>query len=154
MPVEDFITPSNHVYVEDAYREIVKTPLRRRGFPPKLTDSEVITMEIIGEFMGKDQDKSIWRYFHAHWHCWFPDLGSRSNFVKQSANLWHLKGLVQQHLVEKMNALEQAIHLVDGFPMPVCNTPVLLEVIAFKGKRGIAIVPQKTKNTTVLKVMF
>jgi len=41
MPVEDFII---YVYccVEDVCRE-------------------VITMEIVGEFMGKDQDKSLWR---------------------------------------------------------------------------------------------
>ena len=66
LPVEDFII---YVYccVEDVYRELVKTPLRCRGFQPKLTDSEVITMEIMGEFMGKDQDKSMWQYFQSHW---------------------------------------------------------------------------------------
>jgi hypothetical protein len=57
MPIEDFII---HVYccVEEIYRQLVKTPLRRRGFQPKLTDSEAITPEIVGEFIGKDQDKS------------------------------------------------------------------------------------------------
>ncbi len=44
-------------------------------------------MELVGEFMGEDQDKSIWRYFRNHWHDWFPNLGSRSTFVKQSAAL-------------------------------------------------------------------
>jgi hypothetical protein len=42
-------------------------------------------MEIVGEFMGKACDKSIWRYFHNPWHHYFPDLGSRCNFVKQRA---------------------------------------------------------------------
>jgi len=27
-------------------------PLRQRGFVPKLADSEVITMEVVGEFFG------------------------------------------------------------------------------------------------------
>jgi hypothetical protein len=31
--------------------------LRIYGFKPKLTDSEDITMEIVGEVMGKNQDK-------------------------------------------------------------------------------------------------
>jgi hypothetical protein len=35
---------------------------------PKLSDAEVITMEIVGEFMVKDQDKGIWRYFRNHCH--------------------------------------------------------------------------------------
>jgi hypothetical protein len=37
--------------------------LRRHGPPPKLSDSEVITMELAGEFMGIDTDKGIYRFF-------------------------------------------------------------------------------------------
>ncbi|MDD5461260.1 MAG: hypothetical protein PHG00_06455 [Methylococcales bacterium] len=48
-------------------------------FSAKLTDGEVITMEIVGEFIAKDQDKSVWQYFHNPWHSGFPHLGSRSN---------------------------------------------------------------------------
>jgi hypothetical protein len=56
MSVEDSII---YVYccVEDICRIIVNQPLRSRGFMPKLSDAEVITMEIVGEFMGKDHDK-------------------------------------------------------------------------------------------------
>ncbi len=56
MSVEDFII---YVYccVEDTCRTIVDQALRSRSFMPKLSDAEVITMEIVGEFMGKDQDK-------------------------------------------------------------------------------------------------
>ena len=120
MPVEDFII---NVYccVEDVLRQLHPKGIRSRGFMPKLSDAEMITMEIVGEFMGKDQDKGIWRYFRNHWHDWFPTLGSRSNFVKQSANLWALKEQVQQYLAESMKAIEDSIHLVDGFPLPVCK---------------------------------
>jgi len=120
MPIEDFII---YVYccVADAYDELVKTPLRSRGFAPKLTDSEVITMEIVGEFIGKDSDKGIWQYFKNHWYGWFPNLGSRSNFAKQSANLWIIKQKIQHHLAEKMGVIADDIHMTDGFPMPVCK---------------------------------
>ena len=66
-------------------------PYRTRGFSPKLSDSEVITMEIIGEFLGMDQDKQIWSYFLRHWKNWFPNLGSRTTFIRQAANLWKIK---------------------------------------------------------------
>ncbi|MFI3123787.1 MAG: IS982 family transposase, partial [Methylococcales bacterium] len=61
MPLEDFII---YVYccVKEALSKISTVNLRTRGFAPKLTDAEVITMELVGEFMGKDQDTSIWRY--------------------------------------------------------------------------------------------
>lgn len=67
MSVEDFII---YVYccADDIYRTIVKQPLKRRGFMPKLSDAEVITMEIVGEFMSKDHDKGIWRNKRNHWH--------------------------------------------------------------------------------------
>jgi hypothetical protein len=86
MPTKDFIIYA-YCCVDDTYRQIVTTPLRSRGFAPNLTGSELITMEIVGEFMAKDCDKGIWRYFRNHWHSWFLKLDSRSNFVKQSANL-------------------------------------------------------------------
>ncbi|MGZ4991042.1 MAG: IS982 family transposase, partial [Methylobacter sp.] len=55
MSVEDFII---YVYccVDELCRTIVNPPLRSRGFMPKLSDAEVITMEIVGEFTGKDHD--------------------------------------------------------------------------------------------------
>jgi len=71
MSVEDFTcAPEGIIYVyccvDDVCRTIVSQPLRGRGFMPKLTDAEAVTMEIVGEFMGKDQDKGIWRYFRNH----------------------------------------------------------------------------------------
>lgn len=120
MPLEDFII---YVYccVADIYPQIVDIRLRPRGFCPKLTDSEVITLEIVGEYLGKDQDKGIWRYFRNHWHAWFPNLGSRANFAKQCANLWAVKQRILHFLSMSLNGYDDPIHLVDGFPMPVCR---------------------------------
>nr|MBS0019712.1 hypothetical protein [Gammaproteobacteria bacterium] len=49
--------------------------LRTRGFAPRLSDSEVITMEIVGELLGQEGDEAIWKYFRRHWAAWFPALG-------------------------------------------------------------------------------
>jgi hypothetical protein len=35
--------------------------LRHRGFEPKLSDAEVLTMEIFGELLGLRSDAAIWR---------------------------------------------------------------------------------------------
>ncbi|MGF1461490.1 MAG: hypothetical protein ACFBSG_21005 [Leptolyngbyaceae cyanobacterium] len=50
-------------------------PPRHKGFAPGLSDSEVLTLEIVGEFLGHHRDTAIWRYFRRHWHAWFPGLG-------------------------------------------------------------------------------
>lgn len=95
--------------------------LRSRGFGPKLSDAEVITMDIVGEFLGKDTDAGIWRYFKNHWLAWFPQLGSRTNYVKQSANLWVMKQKIQSALLNQTNALMDDLHMADGLPIPVCH---------------------------------
>ena len=65
--------------------------LRQRGFAPKLTDGEVLTMEVVGEFLGLDTDQHLWQYFRQHGLSWFPHLGSRTTFTQQAANLWAIK---------------------------------------------------------------
>jgi hypothetical protein len=145
MLTEDFII-SVYCCVDDIFRETIKTPLRTRGFQPKLSDSEVITIEVVGEFLGYDQDKSIWRYFRNHWHSWFPNLGSRSNFVKQSANLYNVKELIHEKLVNKMNALDCSLHIVDGFPMPVCKTTRANRSRCFKGDAGYSYCAAKDEK--------
>ena len=46
--------------------------LRARGPMPKLSDSEVMTMEIVGMYLGKSQDKELFEYFCQHWSHFFP----------------------------------------------------------------------------------
>ena len=95
-------------------------PIRQKGFAPALSDSEVMTMEIVAEYQGIDTDQGIWQYFRRHWLSWFPRLSSRSTLVRQAANLWQYKALLQHHLAEQLGALSDLVHLVDGIPMPLC----------------------------------
>lgn len=78
-------------------------------------------MEIVGEFLGYDTDQKIWKYFRSHWRHWFPALGSRSNFARQAANLWFIKQLLHQQLIQKLGAYDDPIHIIDGFPVPICH---------------------------------
>lgn len=94
---------------------------RSRGFAPKLSDAEVITMELVGEFLGYDTDTAIWRYFKNHWTSWFPGLGSRANFSKQAANLWKVKQIIARTLSAQLGSKHDILHIADGFPMPTCH---------------------------------
>ena len=93
--------------------------MRGAGYAPKLSDSEIICMEVVGEFLNLDQDKQIWHYFTQHWQAWFPAIGSYPNFAKHCANLWQVK----QRIHDKVSKAEgeDNIHLIDGFPIPVCH---------------------------------
>jgi hypothetical protein len=39
--------------------------IRRRGPAPKLADSEVLTIEVVGEFLGIETDKGLYDHFSA-----------------------------------------------------------------------------------------
>ena len=91
--------------------------LRSRGFPPKLTDAELITMEIVGHLMHQNCTEWIYRYFKTHWQAWFPALGSRSNFMKQSLNLSQIK----QILIAEIFSPRSKLHIIDGLPLPICK---------------------------------
>lgn len=92
--------------------------LRSRGPKPKLSDSEVITMEIVGEYLGFHSDTAIYNYFHDHWHFLFPNLTDRSNFVRQCANLW---GVKQRFFEYISHFQDHYLQIVDSMPLEVCK---------------------------------
>jgi hypothetical protein len=121
MSLEDFIIMIYCLIDEMLKKMQTRYKIRQRGFSPSLSDSEMITMEIVAEFLGIDTDKGAWSYFHHHWLDWFPRLGSRANFAKHAANLWQITQQLQKELAGKLGAFSDQLHLADGFPMPVCQ---------------------------------
>ena len=103
--------------------DILRTssPLRHGGFAPALSDEEVITIEICGEFFKHSTDKDLFNYFKAHYQDWFPNLTDRTLFVRQAANLWQFKALIQQQIVFQAEQLLAPIQVIDTIPLPVCG---------------------------------
>jgi hypothetical protein len=94
MSLTDFII-SAFCIIDDELKKLKIGRFRQRGFEPGLADSETITMEIIGEFLGIDADIGIWRYFKTSWIHFFPKIPCRTTFVRHAANLWRVKQLLQ-----------------------------------------------------------
>lgn len=95
--------------------------IRHGGFAPALSDDEVITMEICGEFFKHSTDKDLFNYFKAHYGDWFPNLRDRTNFVRQAANLWQFKALIQQQIVRQADQLGADLQVIDTLPVAVCK---------------------------------
>lgn len=96
--------------------------LRQRGPQPRLHDSEVLTIEIAGAFLGISTDKGIFLHFRRYYRHYFPELGciDRTTFVRQAANLWMVKARLWQALLQQI-AFDPAISIVDSMPLPVCR---------------------------------
>ena len=120
MDRDDFII-AVYLLVCEHYQAIKKQyRLRRGGFAPALTDEEVITMEICGEYFKLECDKDLFAYFHQHYLHFFPKLTDRSLFVRQAANLWQVKAAIQKRLVHVSGQAHDPVQVIDTLPLPVC----------------------------------
>ena len=90
-------------------------------FAPALTDEEVITMEICGEYFKCRTDKDLYGYFRAHYRHFFPCLTDRTLFVRQAANLWAVKTAIQRRLTVVSGQAMAPVQLIDTLPLPVCG---------------------------------
>jgi hypothetical protein len=120
MPLSDFILRV-FVLVDDLFKELFPGRLRRRGPRPVLTDSEVITVELVGEFLGLDHDKGLFAHFRRYHGGEFPGLRSvhRTTFARQAANLYAVKRQMHARLAECLAARER-LWLVDSLPIHAC----------------------------------
>ncbi len=124
MDLHTFIV-STYCLVDETMDETMddKQRLRERGPTPTLDDREVLTIEIVGEFLGMDTDKGIYRFFRRHYAEWFPALCTvhRTTFVRQAANLWKTKEILWQALLASRVEHDPKVSLVDSFCVPVCS---------------------------------
>lgn len=148
MLLEDFIIRVYCLIDEVLKNSLGAQKIRQRGFEPNLSDSEVITMEMVAEFLGIDTDKGAWEYFSAHWQDWFPALGSRANYAKQAANLWNITQQIQALLAHQLGAFSDLLHIADGFPLPICHFKRAHGSPGFmRAKRIMVIARLKRKST-------
>src|ERR671928_711857 len=121
--------------VDDLVRDLCRDRrLRQRGPTPVLADSEVLTVEIVGEFLGLDTDRGLHAYFRRHFGHLFPRLREvhRTTFLRQAANLWAVKLALWRHLAAAARR-DPALALIDSLPVPVCRFARAYRCRAFRG---------------------
>jgi len=141
MTVTDYLL---HLFylIDSEIQALNLPPLRTRGPRPTLCDSEVITMELAGEFFGIDTDKGIWRHFRRYHLAEFPALAQidRTTFARQAAALWRVKQLLHARVLA-MLPLADAVDgerwwIIDSFPIRICRLARAPRCKLFKGVAG------------------
>jgi hypothetical protein len=132
--------------IDDRIAELGR--LRARGPAPKLFDSEVITIEVVGEFLGLDEDTELFAYFRRHYAHFFPNLlhVHRTTFTRQAAKLWKVKERLWQELLAD-TAHDPTFALADSFPLPACLFARAYRCSRFKGEAAFG-------KDTLLKQTF
>jgi Transposase DDE domain len=134
--LDEFIV-AIYCLVDEAMAELLGgRRLRSRGPAPLLDDREVVTIEVVGEFLGLDTDKGIFEFFGRHYAGWFPALGvvHRTTFCRQAAKLWKVKERLWRKLVRRIDH-DGKLSLVDSFAVPVCS---FAKAPRCKGFAGVA----------------
>ncbi|HEY7419885.1 MAG TPA: IS982 family transposase [Ktedonobacteraceae bacterium] len=136
MSLDDFIITC-FCLIDELMPEVTKGKrLRTRGAAPKLSDSEVITMEVVGSYLGLAQDKELFLYFQRHYTHFFPALHhlSRSTFVRQAANLWAVKEHLWCWLRDEVISYDPTLSIIDSVPLPVCRFARAPWCVRFRGQ--------------------
>jgi hypothetical protein len=135
MNLDDFIITC-FCLIDEMIPMITKDqPLRTRGPAPKLADSEVITMEVVGSYLGLCQDQELFDYFRRHYTHFFPALSDlhRTTFVRQAANLWAIKERLWCWLRDEVISYDASLSMVDSVPLPVCRFARAPWCVRFRG---------------------
>jgi hypothetical protein len=123
-----------YVLIEDAYKEVTKTGrVRRSGPEPKLSDAEVMTIEILGEMCGMRTDKQIYWYVRTHWRPFFPAIPCHQTFARQCKSL----SVVKQKILAEIFPPSDDLHVIDGFPIPICKLVRRKRCRIFQGEAAV-----------------
>jgi hypothetical protein len=111
--------------------------LRTRGPLPKLSDAEVLTIEVVGEFLGMDTDEAIFRYFREHYGEWFPALRliHRTTFSPDKPpTSGRSRSVSGKSFSSSRPSRPYLCHLRLSMPLPVCLFARAYRCWRFKGE--------------------
>jgi hypothetical protein len=87
-----------------------------------LSDVEVITMIMCGEFFKLSRDTDRFAYFRAPYRYFFAALTDRMLLVRQAAKLWQLQVAIQRRLGQVSQHATDPVQVLDTLPLPVCTS--------------------------------
>ena len=123
---------------------------RRSGFSPSLSDSECLTIEVVGHFLGYSPQKQLYEQMHDRWVGWFPALRDRVAFVRHSANLWQVKAWMHHHIVQRLGGHQAPTQVIDTVPVPICKVARRFQRRIFR-PQSVLDLPESTKGYCAAK---
>lgn len=117
LDLDTFLTA---VYVEiDTICAAHPAPVRR-GPRPRMSDSEVLTLLMIGHWHGSSERRLL-RHANSHLRSWFPVLLSAAAFNRRARRLAPRLAEVMHRLARQLGVAREAYEIVDGLPVPVAH---------------------------------
>jgi Transposase DDE domain len=113
---DDFCTWM-YVIVDDIWQQIA--PLFKRPGPsPICSDSELLTMVLVGECRGWVVETEMLSNWHERSHL-FPQIPSQSRFNRRRRHLLQAFNLVRQVVLQMLDLAQDRQCVIDSIPIPV-----------------------------------
>lgn len=113
---EDFCTWM-YTIVDDIWRQIALL-FKRPGPEPLCSDSELMTLALVGECRGWDMETELLSHWQEHRDL-FPHLPSQSRFNRRRRNLMYAFNLVRRIVLQGLDVAHDPCCLIDSLPLPV-----------------------------------
>lgn len=120
--LKDFFTVA-FVLIDDIYNEIIPNSIknRRNILESKLSDTEIITISIVGEALTIDSEKAWFYFVKKNLRDLFPNICDRTRFNKTKRNLYKVILEIQKYFSSLPMFKNDDIRIIDSMPIPVCK---------------------------------
>lgn len=116
--VETFLV-AVYTLIDDLYQaHLAPVKPRRRGRRPALSDSEVLTLLVLGQWLG-NSERGLLRHAQAYWRSYFPRLLSQSAFNRRARDLGSTCAGLLPLVACELGAPRAAYQVADTVPVPL-----------------------------------
>jgi len=105
-----------YVVVDDICQQI-EPMLSRPGPQPQCSDSELITMALVGECKGWDMETDLLSNMKTHQDL-FPIIPTQSRFNRRRRNLMYAFNLIRQIILSWLDVAQEKQCVIDSLPIP------------------------------------
>ena len=109
-----------YVWVDDWYQaHAVGWRQGQAGAKPRFSDSEVITLLLLMDFLPFPGETQFLGFVRAHYRALFPHLPGQSQFNRRARRLWPWVEALRRHWAEDLGVTRASLYLLDTKPLPV-----------------------------------
>jgi len=102
-------------YLTEGYKYLID----KSGRKPEFTDSEMITLIILKEFLQFKSERKFLGFMHGNYSEMFPDLVDQSQFNRRSRALRLVLDKLRSHFADSLGAQLASLYVLDTEPVPV-----------------------------------
>ncbi len=106
-----------YVVIDEVWQQIAPM-FRRPGPAPECSDSELMTMAIVGQCQGWDLETDLISQWREH-HDLFPTVPERSRFNRRRRHLMQAINCIRQFVLRMLDLAQDRYCTIDSLPVPV-----------------------------------